>query len=46
MNIYEFLGLIFLELPIIIGVIGVIILKIKTGKNWTGQGYENNNVNY
>jgi len=39
MNIYLILGFIFLGLPLILGVIGVIFLKIKTRKNWIGQGY-------
>lgn len=39
MNIYEILGLIFLGVPLILGVIGVLILKIKHKKEWVGQGY-------
>jgi len=39
MNIYEILGLIFLEIPLLIGVIAVIVEKLRSGKSWIGQGY-------
>ena len=39
MSILEILAIIFLGVPLVLGVIGVIILKIKEGKSWIGQGY-------
>lgn len=35
----DIIALIILGIPFILGIIGVIILKIKTGKGWYGQGY-------
>lgn len=39
MKLYDILGLIFLGIPLIIGVIGVIIERIRKGKRWIGQGF-------
>ena len=39
MNIYEIIGLIIFGGGLIIGVIGVIVEKIRTGKRWIGQGF-------
>lgn len=39
MKIFEIISCIFLLLCLIVGVIGVIIEKIRTGKDWIGQGF-------
>lgn len=39
MNIFEIIAWIILGSGFIIGVIGVIIEKIRTGKSWIGQGF-------
>ncbi len=39
MDIYGILGLIFLGIPLLLGVIGVIIEKRRKGRSWIGQGY-------
>lgn len=39
MDILEILGCIFLGIPLLLGIIGVIITKIRTGVWWNGQGF-------
>lgn len=39
MDIYLLLALIFLGIPFVLGIIGVVINKIKTGSWWEGQGF-------
>lgn len=39
MSTMEILALIFLGIPLVIGVIGVIIEKIRNGHDWIGQGF-------
>ncbi len=41
MSLWEIVGCIVLGVPFIIGVIAIIIQKIKTGRSWKGQGYGN-----
>ena len=39
MNIYEIIGLIIFGGALIIGAIGVVVEKRRTGKRWIGQGF-------
>lgn len=39
MDIIEIIAWIILGGGLIVGVIGVIVEKIRTGKNWVGQGF-------
>ena len=39
MSTMEILALVFLGIPLVIGIIGVIIEKIRTGHDWIGQGF-------
>ncbi len=39
MSILEIIGCIILGIFLLIGIIGVIVEKIRTGKSWIGQGY-------
>lgn len=39
MDIIDIMGLIVLGVPLLLGVIGVIITRIRSGKSWIGQGY-------
>ncbi len=36
---WEIIGCIILGVCLLIGIIGVIVEKIRTGKSWIGQGY-------
>ena len=39
MNIFELIILIMVIAAFILGVVGVIIEKVRTGKSWIGQGF-------
>lgn len=39
MDIMDIIALVVLGIPLLLGIIGIIIEKKRTGKNWIGQGY-------
>ena len=39
MDVFEIIAIIIFGIPLLLGIIGVIIYRIKTGAWWTGQGF-------
>jgi hypothetical protein len=39
MDVFEIIAIIIFGIPLLLGIIGVIINRIKTGAWWTGQGF-------